>query len=66
MKIEIMVEGTNQEVFTLDNDTLENDNYVTLYVDKNDYDISIDDLYSAVGAFIEQRRLRIEREKSYE
>ena len=67
MKIEIKVEGfREEEIMTLTDEMLDNDNFVDIIIDNREYNIPIDDLYSAIKTFKNIRALRIEREKGYD
>jgi hypothetical protein len=57
MKIQI-------ENISLSNDSLDNDNYVEIYFeDDEEKIISIDELHSALTAFIQVRELRLKKEQ---
>ena len=67
MKIEIKVDGfEKEEIMTLTDEMLDNDNFVDMIIDGREYNVSIDDLYSAIKTFRNIRALRIEREKGYD
>ena len=50
--------------FTLSDDELENDNFITLDIGKKSYDILLDELYSAVKMFVDKRQFNRDREET--
>jgi len=67
MKIEIKDED---DILTLDNENLDNHNYVDLFVQSGKEEVAImvniDQLSAAVSSFVELRKLELERSKLYE
>jgi uncharacterized protein YdcH (DUF465 family) len=70
MEITIKEEGQNLVISDTD---LDNANFVTLYIENTEVDdviaeivVDIESLAGAVNAFVEKRRLALEREKQYE
>ena len=66
MKIEIKC--YDDEVLVLSDEDLDNDNFVDLYIKKDDnkeieVTVSVDELLCAVRAFNQQRFLRLKRDK---
>jgi hypothetical protein len=70
--MEIIIEKDNQKL-VLSDVNLDNPNFVDLYVEDVEIDdvlfemtVDIESLAGAVNAFVEKRRLHLEREKMYE
>jgi len=64
--MEIKLKTLEEEEIILTDDSLDNDNFVSLFIKDKEHIISIDDLYSALSAFIKSRELNAKRDKLYE
>ena len=64
--MEIKLKTLEEEEIILTDDSLDNDNFVSLFIKDKEYIVSIDDLYSALLSFRNVRKLNYERDKLYE
>ena len=75
--MEIKITDIDKDTLMLSDESIDNDNFVELWTEtfEDDVDdeiasdpilVDIEQLYAAVGAFVEKRRMRIERESEIE
>lgn len=62
MKITIIVENDKKIPLYLNDEMMDNDNFVDLVVDNKEYSVSVDDLFYAIKAFYDKRNGRLEKE----
>jgi hypothetical protein len=63
IKIKADTDVSGEETLVLTNDGFANDNFVTLVFGDVDADVSLDDLFAAVFAFVKIRDLNLEKEQ---